>query len=212
MKEIHVPYYHFKTEDLAEKSAIISKETPSVPVAEVNWPKAFAYAPDVSLWLAHDDHGIYLKFRVIEKTIRARESQVNKQVFKDSCVEFFFSPDGGDYYNFEFSCNGTGHAAYGPGRENRPYLDPADVAAIPVLTTLGRDPFEEMIPQGPWELTVMIPKKLIHVPLKRGTVIKGNFYKCGDELENPHFVTWNRIETPQPDFHRPEYFGTIILD
>jgi hypothetical protein len=41
--------------------------------------------------------------------------------------------------------------------------------------------------------------------------ITGNFYKCGDETEYPHFGCWNLIASPVPDFHRPEYFGEIVL-
>jgi hypothetical protein len=27
----------------------------------------------------------------------------------------------------------------------------------------------------------------------------------------PHYGCWNLIGTERPDFHRPEYFGTIVL-
>ncbi|MGH2565575.1 MAG: carbohydrate-binding family 9-like protein, partial [Ginsengibacter sp.] len=38
---------------------------------------------------------------------------------------------------------------------------------------------------------------------------KVNFYKCGDKLPKPHFLTWNTVETEDPDFHAPEYFGSM---
>ena len=34
-----------------------------------------------------------------------------------------------------------------------------------------------------------------------------NLYKCGDNLSHPHFLSWQPIDTPQPDFHRPEFFA-----
>ncbi|MCK7536290.1 MAG: carbohydrate-binding family 9-like protein [Marinilabiliales bacterium] len=40
-----------------------------------------------------------------------------------------------------------------------------------------------------------------------GKSFRANFYKCGDKLSNPHFVTWNPVGTEKPDYHRPEYFG-----
>ena len=33
--------------------------------------------------------------------------------------------------------------------------------------------------------------------------------KCGDDLTVPHFLSWNPIKTEKPDFHRPEFFGTV---
>ena len=40
---------------------------------------------------------------------------------------------------------------------------------------------------------------------------KGNFYKCGDETKTPHYGSWNPIENPTPDFHRPEGFGELVI-
>jgi hypothetical protein len=39
-----------------------------------------------------------------------------------------------------------------------------------------------------------------------------NFYKCGDELPTPHFLSWNPIEWKEPSFHRPEQFGKLIFE
>ena len=41
--------------------------------------------------------------------------------------------------------------------------------------------------------------------------VRGNFYKCGDKTAHPHFVSWNPVGTPSPDFHRPEFFGELLL-
>ena len=39
----------------------------------------------------------------------------------------------------------------------------------------------------------------------------GNFYKCGDATLLPHYLSWSQIDTEQPDFHRPEFFGELLL-
>jgi hypothetical protein len=26
---------------------------------------------------------------------------------------------------------------------------------------------------------------------------------------HPHYLSWNRIDIPQPDFHRPDFFGEL---
>jgi hypothetical protein len=45
-----------------------------------------------------------------------------------------------------------------------------------------------------------------------GHVARANFYKCGDETETPHFGAWSPVQTPQPDFHRPEFFGRLVFE
>ena len=42
--------------------------------------------------------------------------------------------------------------------------------------------------------------------------MKGNFYKCGDDTKYPHFGCWNEVVWEEPDFHRPECFGDLILE
>ena len=44
-----------------------------------------------------------------------------------------------------------------------------------------------------------------------GIHFRGNCYKCGDRTEHPHFLAWNPVHTPTPDFHRPEFLGEMIL-
>ena len=45
-----------------------------------------------------------------------------------------------------------------------------------------------------------------------GMRMKGNFYKCGDHLQKPHFLSWNPIHVDRPDFHRPEFFGELVFE
>ena len=65
-----------------------------------------------------------------------------------------------------------------------------------------------------WELTLSIPNNAFQYhqfKTLKGQNCRGNFYKCGDDLPQPHFVVWNNIETPEPDYHRPEFFGSIAF-
>jgi hypothetical protein len=41
--------------------------------------------------------------------------------------------------------------------------------------------------------------------------IRGNFYKCADDTEMPHFVSWSPIHLPTPNFHCPDFFGEIYF-
>ncbi|WP_350005689.1 carbohydrate-binding family 9-like protein, partial [Phocaeicola dorei] len=45
-----------------------------------------------------------------------------------------------------------------------------------------------------------------------GMVVRANFYKCGDELQKPHFLSWSPIKIEKPDFHRPDFFGLLEFE
>lgn len=180
----------------------------------INW-KEFPVKPKVEFRIGHAEEFILLKFDVVEKAVGAKETRINGKVHLDSCVEFFFSTDGSHYYNFEFNCIGTPHVAWGAGRQNRQYLPEEVIQQIQVRSTLGTSPIPVKTGNFAWQLSVLIPASvLIHDP---GITLDGlsgnaNFYKCGDDLPEPHFLSWNPVGTDQPDFHRPEFFGKIDFE
>ena len=64
---------------------------------------------------------------------------------------------------------------------------------------------------------VAIPFAIIekYASLKKpgqGVKWKANFYKCGDKTSHPHWLTWSVVENPKPNFHLPQYFGTLQFD
>ncbi len=180
----------------------------------INW-KEFPYRPDIKFRIAHVNNEIWLKFYVNEKNILAQETRINGDVYKDSTVEFFISADKKNYYNFEISCIGTIHLGHGEGRHNRKMIDPEIVEKIEVQSTLGDQPFAEKSGNFDWEMMIRIPVECFafdKIESLKGMHATGNFYKCGDETSEPHFVTWNAIGTENPDYHCPEYFGTIEFE
>ena len=48
--------------------------------------------------------------------------------------------------------------------------------------------------------------------LKPGVEIRANCYKCGDLTPKPHYLSWNPVVNPTPDFHRSCDFGAMILE
>jgi hypothetical protein len=156
---------------------------------------------------------IYIKYYVREQYVKAEKNHTNEMVCEDSCVEFFVSPeDDGIYYNFEFNPIGTALMGSGHGRHDSARTDPAVVDGIRRLTTMGNEPFSEISGDMRWSITVAIPlETFFHhkVGSLAGKTFRANFYKCGDKLTTPHFVTWNPVETEKPDYHRPEYFGML---
>ncbi len=196
----------------AQFEKIMEEQCDLFTVDQINW-SGFPYRPEVSFRIAHLGDQILLKFYVREKNIGAKATEINGDVYKDSCVEFFISPEGNEnYYNFEFSCIGVPHVAYGNGRHNRQRLPVETIKNINVRPSLGTEPFAERQGDFSWELFVQIPIScFIHNNIESfdGLSSTANFYKCGDDLAEPHFVTWNPIKTENPDYHRPEFFGKI---
>ena len=177
----------------------------------VNWPDEWPYAPEVRFRLAHDGERLFVRFEVSEEHIRATRTESNTSVCEDSCVELFVSlGEGKPYFNLEVNCIGTMLAAY---RLERPAKTPLTVEQIDSIvrrTSLPRKPLD--CPEGgEWWLEMEIPFALLGaegVPAR----LRANFYKCGDKLRTPHYLSWSRIEAPNPDFHRPEQFGTLIIE
>lgn len=184
------------------------------PIECVNW-KEFSYKPEVQFKITNDEQLIYLQFNVREKYIRAEETTINGDVYKDSCVEFFISPRAnGNYYNFEFSCIGVPHVAYGPDRYQRIKLPVEIIEQIKIKSSLGVEPFAEKQGDFSWKLNVEIPIScFIYDGLKSfaGLRARANFYKCGDATSEPHFLSWSPIETENPDFHQYSFLGNLLF-
>jgi hypothetical protein len=174
------------------------------------WP-SYAYKPKVEFSIAHAADSIYLKYYVNEKSIRAAAGNVNGNVWEDACVEFFISFDASGYYNLEFNCIGTTLAAFGKDRNNRNLL-PAEVINNIRYQSLIRNEIDN---SAHWELTLAIPLQIfVHHSISSldGIGCKVNFYKCGDKLPEPHFISWSNIQSEHPNFHLPQFFGTLVFE
>jgi hypothetical protein len=184
-------------------------------INEVNW-KAYPYKPKVHFRIAHDDQNIYLNYQVSEKCVRARYISDNSSVWKDSCVEFFILPmNEKNYYNFEANCIGTVLLANGPNGQERTNASLEILKKIKRWSSLPNVGFEERITDVEWELSLIIPVTALFrdsITTLSGKTMYGNFYKCGDELSSPHFLSWNPIETMNPSFHQPDFFGKLIFE
>lgn len=177
----------------------------------MNYPWGSDYMPHTSAWLYRvEGEGFYLKMRCEENEPKAVYKEANDPVYKDSCMEFFanFYPEDekAGYMNFEMNSNGAILCEYGhPG--NRFYLKDKGFDYPKPIVTKG---------EGYWEVELMIPDTLIQAVygydhMTTSGRIKGNFYKCGDETHTAHYGCWNPIENEYPAFHKPEFFGELIL-
>lgn len=177
----------------------------------VPWAE-FPYKPKVSFAIAYSDDSILLKYYVKEKAISAIHQQPNSHVYKDTCVEFFISFNNEvNYYNLEFNCTGTCRAGFGDNRDNRELLSPALINKIKHLSNIksGNSATDQDVS---WELTLQIPLAVFYrhnIKELKGLHCRANFYKCGDDLPDPHFLCWNPIDSAEPNFHLPAFFGEV---
>ena len=170
----------------------------------------------VSVDINHRGTSILLKYMVREPQVRAVNTGFNSAVWEDSCVEFFIALEGDtNYYNFEFNAIGTVLGAYGPDRHSREWLPEETLEQVETTPSLGKGIIENMEGDLSWELDIVLPvSSFCHHQVRdiAGMKNSGNFYKCGDKLNKPHFLSWQPVLTEKPDFHLPRYFGEIIFE
>jgi hypothetical protein len=210
MKQLFVPFIlqdeSASINELSNKLDDISKEL----IANAPW-ESYPYKPEVAFAMAHGKDAIFLKFYVEEKHLRAVNSEPNEPVYEDSCVEFFISfEDEAEYYNFEFNCAGTCLLGFGKGRDGRELISPEIIKRITSQSTLR--PATNAEANIGWELTLVIPFFVFQyheINSLSDKNCRANFYKCGDKLPEPHFLAWNNIQSKNPNFHLPEFFGRV---
>lgn len=185
------------------------------PLDVVNWA-AYPYRPEVSFRIAHTGRELLLHYKVKEASVRALAAADNGRVWEDACVEFFVSPQGNDcYYNFECNCAAKLLIQAGVWNERRPLAEPEVLAEVKRWSSLGTEPFAERAGECSWEVTLVIPVGAFFqhaLTCLDGRTMKGNFYKCGDKLQTPHFLSWSPIGLERPMFHCPAFFGTLFFE
>ena len=203
----------------------------------VNWPKEFPYAPKMEVALAHTGDQLLLHYRVEENCVRAAAEGDGGHVWEDSCCEIFLQPStanlpsqqggaggGSPYFNIECNCAGTLLVAKGEDRHDR---QPATAKTMQqanrwsslmktaVLGENGRYTLPLKDGKFHWHMALVVPATALFdsgITNFSGLTMRGNIYKCGDCLTTPHFLSLYPIDTPQPDFHRPEFFQEITFE
>ncbi|MFC4870536.1 carbohydrate-binding family 9-like protein [Negadavirga shengliensis] len=177
-----------------------------------------AFAPVTHAKLLYDQEYIYGIFRVQDRYVQSKVTEINGHVSGDSCVEFFFSPDVESpltYFNLEINAGGTPllHYVTEPRKTYR-VLDPDQIRKIEIAHSMPREVVPELVKDTVWTIEYKVPLAMLSqygkvtIPAP-GVKWKANFYKTGSRTGNPHYFTWNKVDNPKPDFHLPRFFGTI---
>ena len=209
MRTLRIPFVNIENQDLLDTA--LETKGAKFSVDTLNWPSEWPYAPFCGGRIARTKDALLVDFRVSGLDLRALNAQDNGRQWEDSCVEVFIEdPSGSSYYNFEINALGKVLACTGPQREGRVKRSAEQMESILRISAINAPC--ELEGLHSWRVAVAIPLRLIGVdPEKLPGKLRANFYKCGDKTAHPHFVSWSPIDTPSPDFHKPEFFGELIL-
>ena len=180
------------------------------------------FKPEAQAKMAYDNEYIYVIFRVKDRYVKCVTDRINGPVYRDSAVEFFFSPDAAKplhYFNYETNCGGTPlmqYHVYNDGKRESKRMVEEDIVQIEISTSLPKIVDPEITEDITWTVEYRIPIALLQkhsevtTPAK-GVEWRGNFYKIAEINSNPHYITWSKIDQPRPNFHVPENFGRILF-
>lgn len=214
MKIINVPCLpELDSLTASDVSALLDEKGTRAHIDSVNWPD-YPYVPLSTFTIAHSKTAIYIDFFTRCNYLRAVNYANQSPVSQDSCVEFFVSPtNDSHYWNFEFNCIGAINASHRSERRNPTRLNEEELSRIKRVPSCGHRPFCEMEGIFAWNLLVIIPLDLLGVRYEGSPIVmNANFYKIASATSAPHYLSWNPVTSPTPDFHRPQDFGRIILE
>lgn len=176
------------------------------------------FRPRVRAKMLYDETYLYVIFQVKDRYVKSTVQEFNGPVSRDACVEFFFSPDQkvpNGYFNIEINAGGTPLAGYhiyqqqagGP-------ISSEDLKRLEIAHSLPGLIEKEITKPTTWTVEYKIPfsvlQKYAALKLPRpGDVWRANFYKIASEGSNPHYLTWSFVDHYKPNFHLPQFFGTI---
>ena len=174
------------------------------------------HCPKTQVKITYDDAAVYAIFRVEDRYVRSVAAEHGGMVWRDSCVEWFFTPgrdiDRG-YFNLEINCGGTMllHFQKAPG-EKCVDIPASECGDIRIAHSLPKIVDPEVSVPVAWTVECCLPIAILNRYCSvdkpaTGVIWRANFYKCGDATSHPHWLTWSPIDVR--DFHRPGFFGTL---
>ena len=180
------------------------------------------HKPRTQAKLMYDNEYIYVIFCVEDKYVRAVANNYQDAVSQDSCVEFFFSPGediSSGYFNIEINCGGVLLVRHtkivgGGGEKISRKFSADNCKRIEIYHSEPKIVEPEKQKPTTWIIEYKVPFDLLedYCQISRpeaGVKWLANFYKCADMTSQPHWLTWSVVDHPMPQFHMPEFFGTL---
>lgn len=178
------------------------------------------FEPEVKSKVMYDENNVYVIFQVKDRFVKSVTTEYNGPVSTDSCVEFFFSPDTEfplRYFNLEINAGGTPLMFYitKPMSELKK-LTADELKQIQIAHSLPAKVDPEITEPVTWTIEYRLPISVLSkyanvTQPSKGVIWKANFYKTGSRTSNPNYLTWSFVDNPRPNFHLPQFFGTLIF-
>lgn len=175
--------------------------------------------PVAQATLALLSDGLHCRFEVKEAnpyTTAFVQQEPMLMVCQDSAVELFLAfadtRDNADfapklehclYLNIELNSAGICYAKHGHSRKGRIAFTPEEIASLEIKTQKCDD-F--------WAIELVVPRALIarlagYDAFAPGNTFALNLYKISETKEHEHYVAYNSVDVPTPNFHLPEFFA-----
>lgn len=188
------------------------KDLPKAMIDCYPWAESGGYRPVAFGQVCRTGAGLCVRLTAYESEPKAVYRSANDPVYRDSCLEFFINPfpDGNAFCDFELNANGAlllGHFNDGVFRLVD-YCGRWDFK-VKCKVENGAAPF--------WSVEFFVPYAFLSemfpgFDADTASIMRVNFYKCGDETEKPHYGCWSPVRAEKPDFFRPECFGILKLE
>ncbi len=178
--------------------------------------KTPAFIPEAQAKMMYDNDNLYVIFKVNDRFIRVVADKINGPVWRDSAVEFFFSPDINEplkYFNLETNAGGTPLLHYNGGKRGR-HVEEQDIKEIEIAHSLPKLVDPEITEPREWTIEYRIPIAMLRKYAQvtqpaKGVEWRANFYKIAENTSNVHFMTWSVVKNDKPNFHLPQFFGVL---
>lgn len=159
------------------------------------------YTPYTWVKLVYKENdALYVNMFVEELNPKAIYKHPNDPVYKDSCLECFLNVNPehtNNYINIEVNANAVMLMGVGPERYVRENIFP-DFKPIVYKNEKG------------WGYILKVPADFLK--LHFGDIADEwtcNFFKCGDDCEYEHYLSYSFVDSKIPNFHCPSCFATI---
>lgn len=177
-----------------------------------------SFRPTVHVKMMYDEDNLYVIFQVNDCYVRSIIEEYNGPVSTDACVEFFFSPDTSlpeRYFNLEINAGGTPLMAYHIFQQKEyQKLSIEDLKKIEIAHSLPKKVDPEIAIPIIWTIEYKLPLSVLEKfssvsHPNAGVTWRANFYKTASKSSNPHWITWSFVDNIIPQFHLPQFFGTL---
>lgn len=213
MRQLRIPYLPWSDESLEHLSTALELVGVPVRIDTLNWQEDFPYSPLCSVRLAWCERGLLVHYFVRGLDLRTLSTGDGHYVHEDSCVECFVQLKRGEAYtNFEFNASGVCYASHHTTPSQSEPLTADEYRRITRWATHMGERIDGAEGMHCWELSALLPWEVMGG--REGVAperLWGNLYKCADGTPHPHYLSWAPIDEPRPAFHRPAFFGELIL-